>query len=289
MTNTTISNQAFPTERFIDAVSAALVKKIVIAPLVFNTNLPVGTLTQALRKKTGMAEVASKLSQAASYSTVTPYITTSVNMTAGKTPISSTVTVEVIDFQVVNIAEVASEQSNALTRTVDTEISALFTGFSNQITSVAGGALDDLTDSVYLVNASTDRDNPLRAIIGRKFHNSIVKEMDKSGASSFTIESNLSLLGGGSGALISPNGYAGSRPGLEIYVTSGFAESGSNLVQAVFDPTDAIAAMVSPSVNANVIFVGRGNPSFVYEVSSYLWSSATLWRAEAGAKLLSDI
>lgn len=292
MANETILSGINRIERvYSDSISADYTKKVVVVPLISGEDLPNGTLVKSYKNQVAFSEgAAATVSEGGSFSTNTQLTNGQINLTAIKSAISSKISVEVSDFGVSSDAEIVSAQSSAIARAVDTEVLALFTSFTaGTVTAAAVGVMDDIHDAVYLTHASTLRyDSVLRAVIGLKFANAIKKEVANSGASQFSIPNRISILGEPGGSIIAPNGYLGSLPGVDIFVTAGFSTSGGDNVQAVFDPADAIEGIYGKGINTWAVKVGQGNPSFVVELSSYYWHAATLRRVGAGAKLLSD-
>lgn len=270
-----------------DSISAAFLKSVVAMQLIHSEDLPDGTLVKSYKNKVGMTETSGTVAEAGNFTTVTQHTNTQGNLTAAKTPTSSTLTVEALDFNLTSDQEVVDEQTSALKRGTDTEILALFPSFTNSITAVGAGVVDDLYDSCFLTADATQRDVVFRGIFGRKFINTIRKEIQNSGGASYTIENRLSVLGQPGQPLAQVNGYVGSIPGLDLFQTSGFSTSSSNVVQAIFDPTDAIEGIYGKGVNTWAIKVGRGNPSFVIELSSYFYHACLMRRSGAGTKYAS--
>lgn len=291
MAGETLSSSVSKIERvYSDSISEDFIKKVVAINLISSEDLPSGTMTKSYKNNVEFIESdADTVSEAGSYSTFTEVTNTQTNLTAAKSMISSKLTVEVMDFNIVSDQEVVSKQSSAIARKADTEILALFPSFTNSLTALSVGTVDDLFDAVFYVHEDTMRDNALNAVIGRKYANAIRKEVNSSGAAQFSVPNRLSLLGEPGQALLAPNGYMGSLPGLNIYVTSGFSTSGGDVVQGVFDPADAIEGIYGRSVQTWATKIGAGNPSLVLELTSYLFHACTLRRAGAGCKVLSDI
>lgn len=272
-----------------DSISAAFLKQIVAIPLIRSEDLPSGTMVKSYKNEVGFAEsAAATVAEGGSHTTNTEMTNAQVNLTAAKSVVSSVITVEAEDFNIASDQQVVDKQASALRRKADTEILALFPSFTNSLTSTSVGAIDDLFDAVFYEHEDMERDNVLRAIIGRKFANAIRKEVNSSGAAQYSIESRLSILGAPGGVLRQPNGYIGSIPGLDIFATSGFSTSGGDVVQGVFDPADAIEGIYGNAVKTVAIKVGKGNPSLVTELTSYMYHACTIRRATAGCKVLSD-
>jgi hypothetical protein len=292
MANETTTSSLNKIERvYSDSISEAFTKKVVAINLISSEDLPVGTLVKSYKNEVDFAEAAAAtVAEGGSFSTNTEMTNLQTNLTAAKSAISSKLTVEGVDFQIVSDQRVVEKQSSALARKADTEILALFPSFTNSLTCTANGTLDELYDAVFYVHEDTLRyDSVLNAVIGLKYANAIRKEVANSAASQFSLENRLSIMGQAGQAIVKPNGYLGSLPALNIYVTSGFSESGSDVVQGVFDPADAIEGIYGTSVNTWAIKVGQGNPSFVVELSSYYYHACTIRRATAGCKVLSNI
>lgn len=273
-----------------DSISEDFTKKIVAINLISSEDLPSGTLVKSYKNEVDFVESdADTVTEGGSYSTNTEMTNGQTNLTAAKSVITSKLTVEALDFNIVSDQKVVDKQSSAIARKADTEILALFASFSNSLTSASVGTLDDLNDAIFYVQEDTLRyGSVLTAIIGGKFANAIRKQVSNSGAAQFSLENRLSVLGQPGQPLVQPNGYLGSIPGLNIFVTSGFATSGADSVQGVYDSADAIEGIYGNSVNTWAIKVGAGNPSLVVELTSYFYHACTLRRAGAGCKVLSD-
>lgn len=291
MANETVLSGINRIERvYSDSISADFIKKVVAINTISGSDLPSETLVKSYKNKVAFSEgAAATVSEGGSFSTNTALTNGQVNLTAIKSAISSKISVEVSDFNIVSDAEVVSEQASAIARAVDTEILALFPSFTaGTVTATSVGTLDDLYDAVYNVQNTTLRyDGVLNAVISLKTANAIRKEIANSGASQFSLENRLSVLGSPGQAIVKPNGSLGELPGLRLFVTSGFSTTGGDNVQGVFD-VDAIEGIYGSSVNTWAIKVGQGNPSFVIELSSYFWHAAGIRRAGSGCIFRSD-
>lgn len=291
MANETTSSSLNKIERvYSDSISEDFTKKVVVINLISSEDLPSGTMVKSYLNDVDFTEAAAAtVAEGGSFSTNTAMSNTQVNLTAAKSAVSSTMTVEGSDFNIVSDQKIVSKQGSALARKADTEILALFPSFTNSLTAAAVGTLDELYDAVFYVHEDTLRyDSVLTGIIGLKYANAIRKEVANSGAAQFQLENRLSILGTPGQALVKPNGLIGSIPGLNLFVTAGFATSGADVVQGVFDSSDAIEGIYGNSVNTWAIKKGQGNPSFVIELSSYYYHACAIRRATAGCKLLSD-
>jgi hypothetical protein len=297
MANETItSGLAFPAKVYSDAISAAFVKKPIVLPLIFGVDWNarvggggVGSNVITLRKDGSLTDPSSAVSEGANFTTNSQYQTTSVDITIVKHAISSFVTVEALDVIGLSEMKLVQEQANALARQIDTAVLALAAGFTTTVTSTALLTVDDLFDSQYNVVKNTNGvAQTVYAVISRKSANALRKELISSGASAFSLPTYLSLLGSPGADFEQPNGYVGGLPGIECFATSGFATDSGNDRQMVFDPNTALAGSYQPSVSTMVIPVGKGNPSFGYEISSYIFGGCVEWNDLGGVLLQSD-
>jgi len=295
MANETItSGLAYPAKLYTNAISAAFVKKPVVLPQIYavdwaqqKTAGGLGSNVVTLRKD-GYLTSGGTVSEAASFSTYTQYQTSSVDITIIKEAVSSWLSVESIDVIGVNEQKIVDEQASAIARKIDTAILALASGFSNSVTASALLLVDDILDAVYQCTKNTEGvTTKTNAIISRKSANAIKKELKNSAASVYTLPVMLSLLGT-PGSEVQSNGHIGSLPGCEVFSSSGFATGGGDDYQMVFDPAIALAGVFAPQVKTMIIPKGAGNPSFGYEINSYLHYGITEWNDSAGCFLKSD-
>lgn len=277
-------NAARVTDVISDAISAALVERVVVAPLVYTEDLPQGTNVKKFRKDGSLTAEAVAESGTYSFSGSSELTQTSVSATAIKTAVASKLTVEAEQFSDLDISKLAREQGAALARAIDDEILALFDGFSTQVTSTTVLTVDDLMTACYNVFAgNAGGAQTLVGVLDHKGAHEIRKEIANSSASIWSQESLTTLL---RGAQEAANGYVGAIPGLELYATSGLPTDSSDDVGLVFNPMLAIAGMVSPSVNVRTSW--EGSAGGYTEVYSYIFSDFVEWNDAAGCGVLSD-
>lgn len=294
MANETIlTGIAHPTDVYTDAVSAALVARIVLVPLIYSEDLPVDTTVKYFRKAASLTASASALAEAGNYTTNSQWAPTAIAVTAVKDVCCSFVTVESQQFGRADNATIARAQGEALARRLDNEIAALFAGFSTGVTATSVCTVNDVMDAAYTVRANTadQASSFLNAVLSLKSVNALRKEQLASGASVYSVESFLSLLGAGSGlsTKVANPGYVGSLPGVNVFQFAGtFATGSGDDTQAVFDPAMALAGVYGRSVQTKIIEVGKGNPSFGTEISSWVFHGVSEWNDYAGCMLKSD-
>ena len=289
MANETVfTGLAHVTDVYSDAISAALIKSANVFPLIYSEDLPVGTTVKYVSKDGYLTASASGVSEAANYTTNSQYATTSIAITAIKDVVSSFVSVEAAQFGGIDRAKIARKQGEALARRLDDEVIALFAGLSQLVTASSVATVNDLLDCAYLIQKNTAgafSEKPV-AVLGYKAVQAIRKELIQSAASAFTLESNLSLLGA---MPVQANGFCGSLPGLDVFAAgSGFATTGGDDRQGVFLRSNTFAGVYAPAPITMEIQVGKGNPSFGFEVSSYIFHGVSEWNDLCGVEYRSD-
>lgn len=289
MANETVfSGLAHPTDVFSAAISAALVKNVIAVPLIYSEDLPMGTQSKYVRKDGSLTASTGGVSEAASYSTLSQYTTTGVAITIIKDVVSTFVSAEAVQFGGVSEALLAQKIGEALARELDNEILTKATGFSNAVTATTVLTIDDLMDAAYTVrkNVKGAASGALVALLDHKGAHEISKEIVKSSASVFTIQTNIELLGN---LNITANGYVGALAGVNVFQTSGFSTGSGDNKQMVIDPAIALAGCYGSSVvMMPPIPTGQGNPSFGWEVSGLAWHGVSEWNDSGGCGLFSD-
>lgn len=296
MANETItSGLAFPARLYTNAISAAFIKKPVVLNQIFavdwaqqkNSN-GLGSNVVTVRKDGYLTSSTSNVAEQANYTTNSQYQTSSIDISIVKDVVSSWISVESLDIIGVSEQKIVDEQAAALARRVDNAILALASGLSNAVTAVAQLLTDDLMDASYQCMKNTDGiTSKVNAVVSRKSAHSMRKEIKNSAASIFTLPILLSLLGTPGGEL-QANGYVGNLPGIDIFATNGFATGGGDDYQMVFDPAICFAGVFAPQVKTMIIPVGAGNPSFGYNINSYLFYGVSEWNDSAGCWVKSD-
>lgn len=284
---TEISNSAHPTDVISDGISAALVKKVVLPPLIYKEDLPVGTAVKLFRKDGSLTAEDINESAAYSFSASSELTQSTVSATAIKTVCVSKLTAEAEQFGLIDQAKIVREQGAAIARQLDAAILALFSGFTSNtgVTSTSILTVADVMQAVYsVVNAdAAPVGGMLTAVLHHKGLNEIKKEVMAAGAAVFSQPSMITLL---QNAPQTPNGYAGSLPGLNIFHTSGMPTTGGDNQQLVFNGEKAFAGMYAPSVQVRPTWVGSGG--FWTELASFIFSKVVEWNDAAAVILRSD-
>jgi hypothetical protein len=279
---TEAANVIGPTDVVSDAISAALVDKIVAVPLIFKESVPANTAVKLWRKAGSL--VAESINEAATYSfsASSEYTETSVSATAIKTVVMSKVTVEALRYKQMDNAKLSSLQGAAIARDLDDDVLALANGFTNGQTATSVLTPDDILTARYYVDNAEAGGSVLRAFISHKQRLDLMKHLVTSGAAYFTAPQNQSLVSG----MTAPNGYVGSLGGIDFFAVSGLPTSGGDTIGCVFNPDLAFGGMYDSGVNTEVVWVGSGG--MWWEVASWTFSKVVEWNDTAGCKLVSD-
>jgi hypothetical protein len=280
----TTATLALATDQVSDAIGPALANKVVCLPHVFAENLPVGTIIKQARKDDAMG-LGTLTAQAATYSigAAGEVNQTKVQLTVAKTVIGSKLTDEAEQFGQMQLGTVADKQANALARTLDNNVKALASGFSQDLGSAAAGFDIELAmDGLALIEAGNAGATGSRYVcfVGDGEAGAIRKQVFQSGASAFT---NLELL-----SLIStfetPNGYIGSLGMIDFYRVAGLPTGGGARSNLIINPELAFFGMYAPAPKTWII--PKGVEGVYYEVVSFIYSQVAEWYDEAGIELL---
>lgn len=179
-------------------------------------------------------------------------------------------------------AKRAKLQGEALARKFDATFFALFSSITNTVTASTILTKDNLIDAQYTVHNAMNMDRKLNVMLARKGRNEIRKELTNTTASAFTLDVNLQLFNGS----ISPAGYVGEFSDMSVYNTSGLPTTGSDNVQAVYDPQYAFGIAIDQMIRTRSVFVASGG--MWTEIASWMFANACLWNDTAACKLRSD-
>lgn len=287
---TEYANISHVTDVISDAVSPALVNKVVAAPHVYMEDLPTGTMIKLFRKDGYLtAEEVNESAVQAVDGAEQELSMTEITATAVKLAATCHLTVETQTFTPISLGEIARKIGEAIARDWDDEILALFSGFSTGVTATSVLTWDDVLEAAYTVRSGTAgvSDGPLVGIFDYKGIFELQKEFTASGAAHLSNQSEISLLKGVNGA----NGFTGEKGGVWTYNTSGLPTSSSDDVALVFDPRIAFAGMASPSVNIRTRWLGAagdGTRGFVDEVTGWIFCDIVEWNDGAGVMVKSD-
>jgi hypothetical protein len=282
---TELSNSVTVTDVLAAGISPALVKATCMMGLMYTEGLPQGTLTAKLRKR-GVLTAASLAESTALAPDANGELTdTSVSCTIAKCAVVTGSSVEQAQFGNLTADRIAAEHGAAIARFVDNDALGLFSGLATSVTSTSIMTIDDVMLGQFnIFNSETpNKEVPLKCVLSHRGHYNIKKEIVQSGASVWTNESYLDVLGGTPQA----NCYVGSLLGsIDFYATSGHATSGSDTVQAIFHPMWCFAGFFAP---APVTWVKeKGAEGFYTEYATYFFYDVLEWNDLCGVKLLSD-
>lgn len=276
-------NIVTPTDVVSDAISAALVQRTILFPLVYTEDLPDNTPTKKFRKAGSLTAAEVAESAAWTFGAGSEYTETSASATATKFACVSKLTVEADRFTPVSPDKLYQEQGAAIARDVEGEIKTLFSGFSNAVTATSIATVADILQALYLVQSGTSgvSDGMLAGVFDYKAIMEIRKEIVASGASHYVQPNQTTLLAG----IAADSGYVGDVPGVNCYQTNGLPTDTGDDVNLVFDPALAIAGMVGPIQTRQS---WKGSEGFFDELASYLFSDFVEWNDAAACAVKSD-
>jgi hypothetical protein len=282
---TELSNIAIPTDVVSDGLGMALTSAVVVVPLIYKENLPVGTNVKKVRKDGKLEAVALSESSNYTYDANSELTQTSITATATKQVAVYKNTVESEQFASVNQGVMGVHLGRALARLLDDNVITLFSSFTTNtiVAEPAGLTGVGLLRAKMRVDASLAGSNRnLVAVVNHRQAFDIRSEIFQSAAANFAQPSQISLLQG----YQAPNGFAGTLPGLDIYVTDGLPTGGGDATALVFNPERAFFGMYSaaPIVRVNWI----GSQGFFTEVTAHMFSTVVEWYDEAGCRVTSD-
>lgn len=282
---TELGNSVTVTDVLAAGISPALVKANCMMGLMYTEGLPQGTLTAKLTKRGSLTAASLAEATALAPDANGELTDTSVSCTIAKCAVVTGSSVEQSQFGNITADRIAAEHGAAIGRFVDNDALSLFSGLSTSVTSASILTIDDVMLGQFnIFNSETpNKEVPLKAVLSHRGHYNIKKEIVQSGASVWTNEAWLEVLGGTPQA----NCYVGSLLGsIDFYATSGHATSSSDTVQAIFHPMWCFAGFFAP---APVTWVKeKGAEGFYTEYASYFFYDVLEWNDLCGVKLLSD-
>src|SRR5262249_2017493 len=153
----------------------------------------------------------------------------SVSCTIAKCAVVTGHSVEASTFGSITADRIAEEHGSAIARFVDNDVLGLASGLSVGVTSATVMTIDDVMLGQFNIFNSEcpNKEVPLKCINTPRGYYNIKKEIIQSGASVWTNQSFLSILGGAP----QNNGYVGSMGNIDFYSTTGQATSGGDTVQ----------------------------------------------------------
>ena len=279
------SNSVNVTDVLAAGISPAFQKANCMMSLMYTEGLPAGTMTSKLRRRGNLTAATLAESTALAPDANGELTDTSVSATIAKCAVVTGVSVEQDAFGNIGADRIAAEHGSAIARFVDNDALSLFSGLSTSQTSASILTIDDVMLGQFNIFNSEcpNKEVPLKCVVSHRGHYNIKKEIVQSGASVWSNQSYLDVLGGTPQA----NCYVGSLLGsIDFYATSGHATSGGDTVQAIFHPMWCFAGLFAP---APVTWVKeKGAEGFYTEFATYFFYDVLEWNDLAGVKLLSD-
>jgi len=266
--------------------SPAFVKAVCMTNLVHGEDLPVNSMVKKFPKR-GSLSASYPLAEATAQAIGSggELTDTSADCTAAKAAIVSGLSVEAEQFSSMDLTRIAQEQFSAIARAVDDDALGLISGLSTGRTASSLLTIDDIMLSQMGIYASEvpNKEVPLVLVTSAKGMYGVKKEIVQSGASAWTSQSMLSILGGRPQA----NCFVGSIPGLcDVYQTSGMGTSGSDTYSALFHPMWTFCGIFGASP---ISWMARkGAEGFYTELASYYFFDIAEWNDLAGRYILSD-
>jgi hypothetical protein len=282
-------NFVAPTNVISDAISPALLQRVVVAPLIYSEDLPSNTNVKLFRKDGSLTAEEVNESAAQGIDGAEQEITqSSVTSTAVKLAAATIITVEAERFSQVTGADISRYIAEAIARDWDDEVLALFSGFAKTVTCTSTAVAEKVLEAVYSVRSNTAgvSSGMLNGVFDYKAIFELQKDIITSAASVWSQPQQTSLLAGVTGM----NGYVGDLPGVRLYATNGLPTSGSDDVALVFDPAIAFGSMVSPIVDVRSKWLGAGDGTRGYatEWTGHIFCDVVEWNDYAGCGFLSD-
>lgn len=278
-----VASQSTPTDVISNAISRALIEKVVCLPHVFTEQLPVGTVTKLARKDDALG-LAAEVSEAGNHSITSGdnFTQGEVSLTVAKTVKSVRVSVEAMRFTSLSDAEIIAKISSSISRKLDNDIKTLIDGLSQTLDASGDVTAEILMQAAYLVEeGNAGRDTlPLIYIGHKKSAFKLKKEALYSSANAFTSSPSINLLSG----LTTPAGWFGRLPGIELYQVSGLATTGSNTKTGVFNPDLAFFGMYG---DLEIARTAPNSQGLYTEICGYVFHQAAEWNDGAGVEVQS--
>jgi hypothetical protein len=280
-----VANMATPADVVSDAISRALINKIVCTPFVFAESLPVGTTVKQARKD-GALGLGATVAQANNYTfgADSEFTQTKVQLTVAKSVIASKITVEAAQFTEVDDNMVIQKQANSLGRTMDNAVKTLASGFSQVVEAGASMTAEALLEASMLIsagNASEDGQGLVCFLTPKQIFQ-IQKQLIQSGASAWSNIAFLSLLQ----TLENPVGWAGGLPGVgDVYRVNGMPTGDGKTRGMVINPALALFGMYG---SVEVERKAPNSQGLFTEITSYIFNQVAEWNDPAGVQVRSD-
>lgn len=287
---TELSNIAHATNVVSQGITPYLVNPVVVGPLIRYEPLPVGTNVKLFRKDGYL--IAEEVNESAVFAIDAAgqeLTQTSVTATAVKLVSNVCLSVEAQQFSSLTLNDLARYAGEAIARDWDDEILGLFSGFSGQVTATSTLTIADCLTAAYTVRSGTAgvSSGRLITVLDYKGMMEIEKELTASGAAHLANPSEISLLSGNR----QPNGYRGSKAGMDFYETSGLPTSSSDDVALCYDPNLAFGGMISTQPQVRLRWLGGtgdGTRALCDEVCAWIFCDIIEWNDAGGVGILSD-
>lgn len=272
MANETKVSSLVTVAAYVDAnIAPVLRASTVTTGIIYQTQFEVGSSSKKLRKRT--AQTAAVVGDAAA-ATVAEYTISAGNtLTQQKAVVLNEVSEEAMKFGGLSLQEVTTEQGLAIADKIDTDVLALFAGFSNNVgTSGVNLSIDNMISASYTVRAA-NAGGPLVYVLHPIQHYDVQSAIVASSAPVWSIQQNVEILGGQP----LPNGYVGKFFGIDVFVSSNCAtaNAGADRVGACFNPKLALAMGIGGGVETIALPDATKrttllNSAFYYDVKEYL-------------------
>lgn len=281
---TELGNSVNVTDVLAAGISPALVKSNCMMALMHTENLPQGTMTTKLTKRGYLTAAALAEATALAPNANGELTDSSVSAVIAKCAVVTGVSVEQGQFGSIGADRIAAEHGAAIGRYVDNDALSLFGGLSQGNTSASVLTIDDVMLGQFnIFNSETpNKEVPLKTVLSHRGHFNIKKEIINSGASVWTNQSWIEILG----QTPASNCYVGSLGAIDFYATSGHSLDGADAVQAIFHPMWTFGGFFAP---APITWVDqKGAEGFYTEYATYFFYDVVEWNDLCGFKLLSD-
>lgn len=282
---TELANNVIPTDVLSDGIGMALVSAVVMLPIIYKENLPSGTNVKKVRKDGKLEASAVAESANFTYDANAELTQSSITATATKQMAAYKATVEAEQFANVNQGAMSVHLGRGLGRLLDDNIITLFSSFTtNTIVAEAAGltGVGLLRAKMRVDAALAGASRNLVACINHRQAFDIRSEVYQSAAANFSQPTQISLLQG----YQTPTGFAGTLPGLDIYVTDGLPTGAGDATALVFNPERAFWGMYSAAPDVRINWIG--SQGMFTEVTAHVFSTVLEWYDEAGCRVTSD-
>lgn len=281
---TELANYAVPTDEISVGISRALVKTAVMPSLIYSEDIPSSGNVKKFRKDGSLTAESLAQSTEYTFSASSELTQASASATIAKTVVVSKLTLEALKMGGVdaNLPNLQRKQAEAISRILDSEILALFTGLGTGVTATNVMTIGDLFTAIMNIEVGLGGGARMIYAGGAKQIKEMKVEQVTSGAAIWSQPQRSTLLSGALGDV----GFKGEVGGALCYQVSGLSTSGGDDVSAVFNPDIAFAAAYDTMIEVWSVDVVSGG--FYKEIGSAFFHKAVEWNEIAGEKILSD-